>query len=156
MGQPYMEGKNNKAVVEGLVRVLADTFVLYFKTHTYHWNVTGKQFRGLHELFDEQYTELWNATDEIAERIRTLSEYAPVNLKELLEVSTLSEAGQLPDSCEMVRQLAADNRAIVDSIYPALRAAQDAGDEATTGLLTDRITIHEKAAWMLEVSASGE
>jgi starvation-inducible DNA-binding protein len=156
MSQPYMEGKNNKEVVDGLARVLADTFVLYFKTHSYHWNVTGMQFKALHELFEVQYTELWNAIDEIAERIRALSEYAPVNLKELQDKATLREAGQLPDAEEMLKQLAHDNRAIVDSIYPALRAAQEAGDEATTDMLIGRVTIHEKAAWMLEVMGNGK
>lgn len=153
MTQPYMEGKHNKDIVEGLENVLADTFVLYFKTHTYHWNVTGKQFRSLHEMFDEQYTELWTAVDVIAERIRTLREFAPVNLNTLVGKASLNEAGQLPDACEMTRQLAEDNRAIVSTIMPALKAAQDAGDEATADLLIGRIDIHEKTAWMLESMA---
>ncbi len=150
MAQGYMDGKANKEVVDGLARVLADTFVLYFKTHAHHWNVTGPQFKALHDMFEEQYTELWNATDELAERIRALDSYAPVSMKELQELATLREVGQLPDAEEMVKQLAADNRAIVDSIFPALRAAEEAGDEATTDMLIARVQIHEKAAWMLE------
>lgn len=155
MGQPYMQAGNNKEVVQGLTRVLADTFVLYFKTHTHHWNVTGPHFKALHELFEVQYTELWNATDEIAERIRALDEFAPISMKELREKATLKEVDTKPAPMEMVKQLAEDNRAIVDSLYPALRAAQDAGDEATTDMLIARVQVHEKAAWMLE-SMSGE
>ncbi|NCC21247.1 MAG: DNA starvation/stationary phase protection protein [Alphaproteobacteria bacterium] len=150
MRQPYMDGKKNKDVTEGLARVLADTFVLYFKTHAFHWNVTGVQFKALHELFEEQYTELWNAVDELAERIRALDAWAATSMKEIQDKATLREVGQLPDADEMVKALAADNRAIVDSLYSALRAAQDAGDEATTDMLIARVQVHEKAAWMLE------
>ncbi len=150
-----MEGDKNKDVVEGLTRVLADTFILYFKTHAYHWNVTGIQFKALHELFEIQYTELWNAVDVIAERIRSLGEYAPVNLKEIQSRTTLAEEQQRPGAVEMLKKLAKDNRSIVDSIYPALRAAQESGDEATTDLLIERVQIHEKTAWMLEAMAAG-
>ncbi len=140
------------AIADGLQNILADTFVLYFKTHSFHWNVTGVHFKPLHDLFMEQYTELWNATDEIAERIRTLNEWAPVSWDQMVAKASLKEVGQLPDANGMVEQLAADNRAIVDVIYPVLKTAQDEGDEVTAGLLTERATIHEKAAWMLESS----
>lgn len=148
--QPYMDGKHNAAITKGLTQVLADTFVLYFKTHSFHWNVEGPHFKALHELFEEQYTELWEATDEIAERIRALDEYGPNNFKEMLDKATLKESGQIPDEKGMLQQLEEDNRAIVDSIYPVLRTAEEAGDEVTTDMLIERATIHEKAAWMLK------
>lgn len=143
---------NKSSLVKGLTQVLADTFVLYFKTHSFHWNVTGPQFKSLHDLFALQYNEIWIATDEIAEQIRTLGGWAPNGFKDVLSAATLKETGQLPDATGMVSQLAADNRAIAQAIYPALRAAQEAGDEAVADLLIARIQAHEKAAWMLESS----
>lgn len=148
--QPYMSGKSNAEVTKGLTRVLADTFVLYFKTHSFHWNVEGPQFRSLHELFEEQYTELWEATDELAERIRALDEYAPNSWKEMVQHASLKESGQLPDAKGMLQQLEEDNAAIVDSIYPVLRSAEEAGDEATVDMLIARTQVHEMAAWMLK------
>lgn len=143
---------NKSSLAKGLTQVLADMFVLYFKTHSFHWNVTGPQFKGLHDLFALQYNEIWTATDEVAEKIRTLGAWAPNGYRDLLSAATLKETGQLPDAAGMVSQLAADNRAIVDSIYPVLRAAQEAGDESTADILIARIQAHEKAAWMLESS----
>lgn len=148
--QPYMDGKDNSGITKGLTQVLADTFVLYFKTHSFHWNVEGPHFKALHDLFEEQYTELWEATDEIAERIRALDEYGPNNFKEMLGKATLKESGQLPDEKGMLQQLEEDNRAIVDGIYSVLRTAEDAGDEITTDMMIERATVHEKAAWMLK------
>ena len=148
--QPYMDGKDNSGITKGLTQVLADTFVLYFKTHSFHWNVEGPHFKALHYLFEEQYTELWEATDEIAERIRALDEYGPNNFKEMLGKATLKESGQLPDEKGMLQQLEEDNRAIVDGIYSVLRTAEDAGDEITTDMMIERATVHEKAAWMLK------
>ena len=95
--QPYMNGKQNKDVTEGLTKVLADTFVLYLKTHSFHWNVEGPNFHSLHELFEEQYTELWEATDELAERIRALGEYAPNGWADMNKHASLKEAGNLPN-----------------------------------------------------------
>ena len=148
--RPYLEGKANKEITEGLTQVLADTFILYFKTHSFHWNVVGPRFRELHELFEEQYTEMWEATDEIAERIRVLKEYAPNSFKDLQNQANLNEVGQTPDAKEMTRQLANDNRTIVDHIYPVLRKAEEAGDEVTVDMLIQRAQIHEENAWMLE------
>lgn len=141
-----------KKLAEGLRKVLADTFVLYLKTHSFHWNVTGPQFKSLHELFMEQYTELWNATDEIAERIRILGDWAPNGWADMMKNASLTETGQLPDAAGMVQALADDNRAIVRTIMPVLKAAQEAGDEATADILIQRIQVHEKAAWMLASS----
>ncbi len=145
----YMKGKDNKAVVDGLTTVLADTFVLYYKTHTFHWNVVGANFKALHELFEEQYNELWTFTDEVAERIRALDGNVPINLADLKKHAKLQETGQIPDATAMVAELAADNAGIVSNIFPVLRRCQEAGDEGTVDMLNKRIEVHEKAAWML-------
>ena len=150
----YMDGGDNKKVVDALQKVMADTFVLYFKTHTFHWNVEGPNFKALHDLFDVQYNELWMVLDVIAERLRALDAYAPVSVKTLMGSASMQEVGQLPDAMEMLKQLANDNSQIVkDSLYPALTAAQEAGDEATADLMIQRIDVHEKAAWMLRSMA---
>lgn len=143
---------SSKTLADSLKVVLADTFVLYFKTHSFHWNVTGPHFKSLHELFEEQYTEIWQATDDIAERIRTLGEYAPNNYDEMAKVATLTPSGQTPDEQSMVQILAEDNRAIVKTLYNAMKTAENDNDEATVDLMVERIRVHEKAAWMLESS----
>lgn len=145
----YMDSRKNSELIGKLQAVLADTFVLYFKTHSFHWNVEGRHFKALHDMFMEQYTELWNVTDEIAERIRTLGAYAPNSYKDLLSKSTLTEVSQTPDALSMAKQLIDDNIAITDTLKAALKEAQDLGDEATTDLMIGRITVHEKTAWML-------
>ena len=148
--RPYMTGAKNKAVVEKLTVALADMFVLYFKTHSFHWNVVGPHFKALHEMFEEQYTEIWEATDEVAERIRALDNFAPNNFKQIQEKANLKEAGQTPDANGMVEILANDNRAIVKSFYEAIEAAEEAEDEGTIDVLIARTQIHEQYAWMLE------
>lgn len=142
----------SKRVAEALTKVLADTFVLYFKTHSFHWNVTGPHFKSLHELFEEQYTAMWEATDEIAERIRSLNEYAPNNYVEMSEKAEIQPSSQTPDAQSMLDILADDNRTIVKSIYEALRVAEEEGDEVTVDLMVQRSTQHEQFAWMLESS----
>jgi len=139
----------SKAVTDGLKKVLSDTFVLYFKTHSFHWNVEGPHFKALHELFEEQYTELWTATDEIAERLRTLGEYAPNNLEAMIKYASLGESGQTPDSKAMIDMLASDNTAIVDTMRPVLHTAQEKDDDVTMDMMIRRMAVHEKAAWML-------
>ena len=145
--------RTNAEIANGLTGILADTFVLYFKTHSFHWNVEGPHFLPLHEMFEEQYTALWKATDEIAERVRTLGSYAPDSFKALLEKASMQESGQTPDAPAMVQILANDNEEIVKSIYPVLRTAEEAGDEATVDMLIERVREHEKAAWMLRSTA---
>ena len=147
--QAYMNGQDNKEITKGLTQVLADTFILYYKTHSFHWNVEGPHFHSLHETFEDQYQELWEATDELAERIRALGEYGPNNWQEMAAQATVKESGQLPDWKGMLQQLEEDNRQVVDSIYPVLRRAEDSGDEATVDMLIARIKVHEQAAWML-------
>lgn len=144
---------SNTEIAKGLTAVLADTFVIYFKTHSFHWNVEGPHFKPLHEMFEEQYTALWKATDELAERIRTIGSYAPDNFKTILEKASLRESGQTPDADAMVEMLANDNTEIVKNIYNVLRTAEEAGDEATVDMLIQRIEAHEKAAWMLRSTA---
>lgn len=141
-----------KALVAGLNKVLADSFVLYFKTHSFHWNVTGPNFKSLHDFFGQLYTELWTAIDEIAERQRALGEWSPQTLKEIAAAASLKETGQLPDAEGMVEILADDNRALAETMKGVLKKALDSGDDVTADLLIGRIQIHEKAAWMLESS----
>lgn len=145
----YMKGQGNKELVNGLTSVLADTFVLYYKTHSFHWNVVGEHFRSLHTLFDEQYTAMWQASDIIAERIRQLDGAVPINLVALMKYSSLQETGQTPDAMAMVQELANDNAAIVSHLYPVLKKADELGDQNTVDMLTSRVQQHEKAAWML-------
>lgn len=145
---------NESPVIKALEAALADTYILYFKTHSFHWNVTGPHFKALHDLFEVQYTEMWAAIDELAERIRILGAPAPSSYAALVAPATLREATGALDAAEMVATLAAENRAIVATLYKALRAAQEAEDEGTIALLTARIEVHEKAAWMLEASAA--
>lgn len=145
----------SKETVEGLQKVLADTFILYFKTHSFHWNVEGPHFKMLHDLFEEQYTELWQATDEIAERIRTLGDYAPNNWDDMTRHASLQPTGQTPDATAMVEILANDNKAIAETMKPVLHAAQGADDEVTMDLMIQRMAAHEKAAWMLRSITRG-
>ena len=133
----------------GLARLLADTYTLYLKTHNYHWNVTGPHFRSLHLLFEEQYTELAAAVDEIAERIRALGAYAPGSYSEFARLATVKEADGIPSAEEMVAELAADQAIVVRTARETFPHADEAEDEATADLLTQRMQVHEKTAWML-------
>lgn len=143
---------SNKPVTEALKTVLADSYTLYLKTQFFHWNVTGPHFRSLHLLFEEQYTDLQTAVDDIAERIRALGEVAPGSFKAYGRLSGIPEAESAPAAAEMVKTLASDQETILGSLKKALEAAQKAGDEATVGMVTDRITLHEKNRWMLKSS----
>lgn len=145
---------SSKKVADALTKSLADSFVLYMKTHSFHWNVKGPNFKSLHDLFEEQYTEIWEATDEIAERIRAIGELAPNNYEEMAKIASIKPAGQTPDADGMVQILAEDNRAIVKTLYSTLKAAEEQDDEATIDLMVERVAAHEKAAWMLESTAS--
>ncbi len=144
-----IEEKDREKIAGGLTRLLADTYTLYLKTHSYHWNVTGPRFRDLHMLFEEQYTELATAVDDIAERIRTLGYPAPGTFREYLELATIEEIPGAPAAEEMVSDLVIAQEIIVRTCREILPAAQDANDESTVGLVADRMAIHEKAAWML-------
>jgi starvation-inducible DNA-binding protein len=141
--------EDRKAIADELSKVLADTYLLYLKTHNYHWNVTGKLFHSLHEQFEEQYTELASAVDEIAEGIRTLGFRAPGTFKEFSKLASIEEDTAEPEALEMVRQLAIGNEKVLRTARKALKPANKAEDEATVDLLTQRLHVHAKTAWML-------
>ena len=143
--------KNN--VAENLKLVLADSYVLYLKTQNFHWNVTGANFKSLHELFGSFYEELAEAIDEIAERIRALGEPTPGSFKEFLELTSLKEAsGAKIPATEMLKHLIEDHDAVLKTIRKALDVAQKAGDDASADMLIVRIEAHDKNKWMLQSS----
>jgi len=141
--------EHRKAIAEGLAQVLADSYLLYLRTHNYHWNVKGELFHSLHEQFEEQYTELATAIDDIAERIRALGHKAPGTFKEFNELTSLEENTEEPEALEMVRRLAVGNEQVIRTANEALEPARVADDEATIDLLTQRLHVHSKTAWML-------
>ena len=136
-------------VASGLKRLLADSYTLYLQTHNFHWNVTGSQFRELHLMFEEQYTELASAVDEIAERIRTLGVYAPGTYRKFSELASISEVEEIPNAKAMIRFLCDNNERVVLTCRAALKLAQEAEDESSAALVSDRMRVHEKSAWML-------
>lgn len=141
--------QDRTAIADGLSHLLADTYTLYLKTHNYHWNVVGPMFNTLHLMFETQYTELSLAVDLIAERIRALGEPAPGTYREFAELSAIAEDTDRPDATEMLRRLVAGQEQVVKtarSIFPVVEAAHD---EPTADLLTQRMQVHEKTAWML-------
>ncbi len=140
---------DRKAVAGSLGRLLADSYTLYLQTHNFHWNVTGPQFRELHLMFEEHYTELALAVDEIAERIRTLGEPAPGTYKAFAQLSSIAEVDGIPEASEMVAILTRGHEQVVKTCREALVPAQEAGDESSVALISDRMRIHEKTAWML-------
>ncbi len=136
-------------ISEALGHLLADSYMLYLKTHNYHWNVTGMNFQSLHAMFEEQYTELAQAIDDIAEQIRSLGHFAPGSFKEYSKMTTITEEEGLPDDRTMVKKLQEANEAVIRTARKALPACEKAGDEATLDLVTERIRTHSKVAWML-------
>ena len=141
--------KDRAAIAKGLSRLLADTYVVYLKTHNFHWNVEGPMFQTLHQMFMEQYTETWNAIDLVAERIRSLGHYAPGTYKEYLELARVKETPGQPRAEQMVRLLIEGQEAIVRTAREVLPIAEQADDQPTLDLLTQRMQVHEKNAWML-------
>jgi starvation-inducible DNA-binding protein len=136
-------------IVAGLSRVLADSYSLYLKTHSYHWNVVGPMFHSLHEMFMEEYTELALAVDEIAERIRALGAPAPGTYRQFAELSSVPEDGDVPEALEMIRRLVASHETTARTIRGVLPIAETAPDQVSTDLLVRRLDVHEKTAWML-------
>lgn len=136
-------------IAEGLKRLLADSYTLYLQTHNFHWNVIGPQFRDLHLMFEEHYTELATAVDEIAERIRTLDVPAPGTYKEFTRLGSVEEVEGVPRAKEMVDILTRGHETVVKTCRNVLKLAEDAVDESTLALVSDRMRIHEKTAWML-------
>jgi starvation-inducible DNA-binding protein len=144
-----IDAATRKVIIEKLGRLLADSYTLYLKTHNFHWNVTGPMFRELHLMFEEQYTELAEAVDVLAERVRTLGAPAPGTYKEFQNLTQLKEPDGVPPAVEMIAELTADHEAISRAIRDALPVVQEADDDSTDSLLADRLAVHEKTAWML-------
>ncbi len=139
-------------IAEGLKKLLADSYTLYLQTHNFHWNVTGMQFRELHLMFEEQYTELATAVDEIAERIRTLDVAAPATYKEFSRLSSIEEVEGVPSALEMVELLTKGHEQVIKTSREVLKVAQEFDDESTASLVSDRMRIHEKTSWMLRAT----
>ncbi len=138
-----------QAIADGLAKLLADNATLYFKTHSFHWNVTGPMFQTLHLMFMEQYNEMWLALDEIAERIRALGSYAAISWAEIDQHATVKEASSVPSAEDMIRQLVDGHETLIRTARSLLPLAEEAGDEVTADLIIGRLQIHEKTAWML-------
>lgn len=140
---------HREEIAQGLSRLLADTYTLYLKTHNFHWNVTGPMFQTLHLMFETQYTELALAVDVLAERIRSLGFPAPGTYKQYAALSSIKEEEGIPKAQEMIKLLVEGQEAVVRTARSIFPAAEAAHDEATADLLTQRIQLHEKTAWML-------
>ncbi len=139
-----------RQIAAGLEKLLADSYTLYLKTHGYHWNVTGPMFQTLHLMFMDQYTELWNALDLVAERIRALGYMAPASSGAYARLSSIGEDEDVPAANDMIANLVSGHETVIRTIREQLPAAAEAGDEVTADLLTQRLEVHEKTAWMLQ------
>jgi starvation-inducible DNA-binding protein len=144
-----IEQADRTSIADGLKRLLADSYTLYLQTHNFHWNVEGPQFRELHLMFEEHYTELATAVDEIAERIRTLDVPAPGTYKEFAKLSSIEEVDGVPDAKTMVDLLTKGHEQVVKTCRDVLKVAESGDDESSAALASDRMRIHEKTAWML-------
>ncbi len=144
-----IDASDREAIAAGLSRLLADSYTLYLKTHNFHWNVTGPMFNTLHLMFETQYTELATAVDEIAERIRALGHPAPGSYAAYSKLTSISEEEDVPPAEAMIAQLVAGQEAVARTAREVFPTAEKAGDEPTADLLTQRMQIHEKNAWML-------
>ena len=140
---------DRKAITEGLSRLLADSYTLYLKTHNYHWNVTGPMFQTLHLMFETQYNELALAVDVIAERIRSLGAPAPATYREFIELSSVLEDDDTPDATEMIRRLIIGQETVARTARSVFPIVEKAHDQPTADVLTQRLQVHEKTAWML-------
>lgn len=140
---------DRRKIADGLSHLLADSYILYLKTHNFHWNVEGPMFNSLHQMFMDQYTELWNALDLIAERIRALGAYAPGSYKKFAQLSSIPEAEETMPANAMIKQLLEGHEAVAKTSRGIFALAEAASDEATLDLLTQRLQLHEKTAWML-------
>jgi len=141
--------KDREAVAKHLSKLLADTYSLYLKTHSFHWNVTGPQFNSLHAMFETQYNELWLAADEVAERIRTLDVFAPGSYSQFGKLTSIKEEAGVPEWKDMVAQLVEGHEVAAATARETIKVADKAGDEGTADMVTGRLKEHEKTAWML-------
>ena len=144
-----IDNGDRKKIVRGLSALLADSYTLYLMTHNFHWNVTGPQFNSLHQMFMDQYTEQWNALDLIAERIRALGYPAPGTYKEFVKLASIAEVEGVPKAMNMVRHLVAAQEATARTARKVFPLVEAANDQPTADLLTQRLEVHEKTAWML-------
>ena len=144
-----IDAKQREQIAKGLSALLADSYTLYLMTHNFHWNVTGPQFNSLHQMFMGQYTEQWNALDIIAERIRALGFPAPGTYKEYVKLASIKEVEGVPKATEMIRHLVAAQEATARTARKLFPVVDAANDQPTADVLTQRIDIHEKTAWML-------
>lgn len=140
---------DRKKIAEGLSALLADSYALYLMTHNFHWNVTGPQFNSLHNMFMIQYTEQWNALDTIAERIRSLGFPAPGTYKEFIKLASIQEVEGVPKATDMIRYLVMAQEATARTARKVFPIAEEANDQPTADILTQRIDVHQKTAWML-------
>ncbi len=141
--------EHRTATITALEHVLADTYTLYLKTHNFHWNVTGPRFNDLHAMFMGQYTEMWTAVDLIAERIRSLGAKAPGSYRDFARLSQVPEAEGSPTAEQMVSQLLDGHETVIRTLRAALEPAEAANDQVSLDVLTQRLDVHEKTAWML-------
>jgi len=146
------ENRLNSA--QAVKQLMASTYTLYLKTHGYHWNVEGPHCQQLHVQFMEQYTEMWTAVDELAERVRALGHYAPASYSAMSELSVIDEETGTPDWKAMVQTLAQGHEQVAKTARDVLRIAEEVGDDATADVVSPRVTIHEKTAWMQRATAS--
>ncbi len=144
-----IDNEDRQQIAAGLSKLLADTYTLYLKTHYFHWNVTGPMFNTLHLMFETQYTELSLAVDLVAERIRSLGVYAPGTYAQFSKLTSITETVDVPKANDMIRELVAGHEAVCRTARSVFPAAEKAADEATADLLTQRLQLHEKTAWML-------
>ncbi|MCB8746466.1 DNA starvation/stationary phase protection protein [Rhodoferax sp. U2-2l] len=144
-----IDAKQREEIAKGLSALLADSYTLYLMTHNFHWNVTGPQFNSLHQMFMGQYTEQWNALDIIAERIRALGFPAPGTYKEYVKLASIKEVDGVPKANDMIRHLVAAQEATARTARKLFPVVDAANDQPTADVLTQRIDIHEKTAWML-------
>ncbi len=144
-----IEANKRQEIASGLSRVLADTYTLYLKTHNFHWNVTGPMFQTLHLMFEVQYNELWLAVDLVAERIRALGFPAPGTYRQLAALSSIKDDEGVPQAQDMIRKLVEGHETVARTARATFKTAEDSNDQPTCDLLTQRMQIHEKTAWML-------
>ena len=150
-----IDENNRAAIADGLGHVLADSYALYLKTHNFHWNVTGPMFQTLHTMFEEQYIELATAIDEVAERIRSLGAFAPGSFSTYAELSSIKEEKGVPAAKEMIAQLVSGHETVIKTARSLYPLCDSSSDDATADLLTARIRVHEKTAWMLRSLLEG-
>lgn len=144
-----IEKGQREKIAEGLSRLLADTYTLYLKTHNFHWNVTGPMFNTLHTMFEQHYLEMATAVDEIAERIRALGVFAPGSYHQFSKLSSVKEADGVPAAKAMIASLLEGHETLIRTAREVFPLAEEAGDEASADLITQRLQLHEKTAWML-------